>query len=268
MGINLKGFNYNQFQEFKSCGFIPGLMFQIIKWAFLHNIQLRQHPELIHLNKDANNLTGFLKIYPEQLLLIWFNYHLKAANYQQKITNFSEDIKDSKKYTILLNQLNKNICDTGALIENDMIKRAKRVIDNCKLLGIKTYISPNDIVSGNEKLNTIFVASIFNTYSGLPESINKNLDNNSDEYKREERAFRKWINSLELKDNSGEPIYVNDLYEQSKDGIILLLTLDKIKPGIVNWRIVSRIANNPIKELLIAMKSLMLAKEQNILYLT
>ena len=81
----------------------------------------------------------------------------------------------------------------------------------------------------------------------MPKSINKILDNNNDEYIREERTFRKWINSLELKDKSGERIYVNDLNEQSKDGIILLLTLDKIKPGIVNWRIVTKVANNPFK---------------------
>ena len=45
---------------------------------------------------------------------------------------------------------------------------------------------------------------------------------------REERAFRMWINSLGLNDDNGEPIHINNLYEESKDGLVLLRTLEKI----------------------------------------
>jgi len=47
---------------------------------------------------------------------------------------------------------------------------------------------------------------------------------------REERAFRNWMNSL------GVDPYVNNLYEDLRDGVILLQLLDKIRPGIVNWK--------------------------------
>ena len=57
---------------------------------------------------------------------------------------------------------------------------------------------------------------------------------------REERAFRMWINSLGLTKRNGEIVYVNNLYEDSRDGLILLRTIDKIKPGSVNWKIVER----------------------------
>lgn len=50
---------------------------------------------------------------------------------------------------------------------------------------------------------------------------------------REERAFRMWINSLGLNDENGEPIHINNLYEESRDGLLLLRTLDRIKPGCV-----------------------------------
>ena len=51
--------------------------------------------------------------------------------------------------------------------EDDKKKRAKKVIENAKKLGAKLYICPEDIVAGNQKLNTLFVASIFNAYPGL-----------------------------------------------------------------------------------------------------
>ena len=65
---------------------------------------------------------------------------------------------------------------------------------------------------------------------------------------REERAFRMWINSLGLNDEEGEPIHINNLYEESKDGTLMLRTLDKIKPGVVNWKIVDKKPNNPFKK--------------------
>jgi hypothetical protein len=34
-------------------------------------------------------------------------------------------------------------------------------------MGVETVISPNDIVSGNHKLNILFAAAIFNNNPGL-----------------------------------------------------------------------------------------------------
>ena len=56
-----------------------------------------------------------------------------------------------------------------------------------------------------------------------------------------------WINSLWLNDDNGdngEPIHINNLYEESKDGILMISILDKIKPGAVKWKIVGKKANN------------------------
>ena len=138
--------------------------------------------------------------------------------------------------------------------EPDKKKRAKKVIDNSKKLGAESYITPDDIVAGNSKLNTLFVASIFNAYPGLDPATEeemyeaaKLLDDDV-EGAREERAFRMWINSLGLTGDDGEPIHINNLYEESKDGILMLRTLDKIKPGVVNWKIIDKKPNNPFKK--------------------
>ena len=254
IGLNVIGLNYEQISSGKNYIMVLGLMWQVVKLVVLSNIHLKHHPELIRLLNPGEQLSDLLKLSPEQLLLRWFNYHLKAAGYEKKITNFSGDVKDSEKYTILLNQLNKNLCDKSALDEPDKKKRAKKVIENSKKLGAQTYITPDDIVSGNSKLNTLFVASIFNAYPGLSPATEEELYeaakllDDDVEGAREERAFRMWINSLGLSNDDGEPIHINNLYEESKDGILMLRTLDKIKPGVVNWKIIDKKPNNPFKK--------------------
>lgn len=59
---------------------------------------------------------------------------------------------------------------------------------------------------------------------------------------RDERAFRLWINSLNIDD-----ISVNNLYEEAKDGILLLKVIDKLKPGLVDWKKVDMKPNNRFK---------------------
>ena len=57
-----------------------------------------------------------------------------------------------------------------------------------------------------------------------------NGDEENNENSRKEKAFRMWINSLCLTNELGEPIHVNNLYEDIKNGLLLLHILDKIKP--------------------------------------
>ena len=246
IGLNVIGINYDSILSGKNYIMVLGLMWQIVKLAVLCNIQLKHHPELIRLLNPGEQLSDLLKLSPEQLLLRWFNYHLKQAGYDKKITNFSGDVKDSEKYTILLHQLNRNLCDKSALDVEDKKVRAQKVIDNAKKLGAESYITPKDVVSGNIKLNTLFTAAIFNAFPGLDPPTEQELYDAAKlldddvEGGREERAFRMWINSLGL-----DGVYINNLYEESKDGILLLKVIDKVKPGIVNWKIVDKKPKNP-----------------------
>jgi len=225
-----------------------GILWQVVKQVVMGEITLKNYPQLVRLLKDGEQLSDLLKLSPEDLLLRWFNYHLKAANYPHEIHNFSDDIKDSEKYTILLNQLDKEKCDKSALDESDHLKRAEKVLHNAKKLGAESYITPKDVVSGNTKLNTLFTAAIFNACPGLDPPTEQELYDAAKlldddiEGGREERAFRMWINSLGL-----DGVYVNNLYEESKDGVLLLKVLDRVKPGSVNWKIVDKNPKNPFK---------------------
>ena len=102
---------------------VLGVLWQILRIVLLREVNLKAHPQLIRLLKDGEQISDLLKLSPEDLLLRWFNYHLTNAGYDKKITNFSSDVKDGEKYTILLNQLNGTLCDKTGLDETDLSKR-------------------------------------------------------------------------------------------------------------------------------------------------
>lgn len=59
---------------------------------------------LISLLLEGESLEHLMSMSPEELLLRWVNYHLQNAG-TRPINNFSEDIKDSRAYFHLLNQI-------------------------------------------------------------------------------------------------------------------------------------------------------------------
>ena len=63
---------------------ILGLIWQIIRRGLLGKIDIKLHPELYRLLEDDETLEQFLRLPPEQILLRWFNYHLKAANWPRR----------------------------------------------------------------------------------------------------------------------------------------------------------------------------------------
>ena len=64
---------------------ILGLIWQIIRRGLLGKIDIKLHPELYRLLDEDETLEQFLRLPPEQILLRWFNYHLKAANWPRRL---------------------------------------------------------------------------------------------------------------------------------------------------------------------------------------
>jgi plastin-1 len=227
---------------------VLGMVWQLVKIQLLNSISLKNHPELIRLLEEGEELADLMKLTPEQLLLRWFNYHLKAAGSSKRVKNFSSDVKDSEAYTILLNQIAPGTCDKSALSQSDPLKRADKVLGNAKKLGVKPFLKNSDITGGNARLNLAFTAAIFNQCPGLDPISKEELDKvglMDDDFgdSREERAFRMWINSLGAKD-----LYMNSLFEDVKDGLGLLKVIDHIEPGLVDWKQVEKQPNNKFKK--------------------
>jgi plastin-1 len=113
------------------------------------------------------------------------------------------------------------------------------MVSESKKIGVSDVAAGKDLAKGNSKVNTIFVAEVFNTRHGLEElneeekeEVAKFINDYDDiEGSREERAFRFWINSLGI-----EGVFINNLYEECRDGDVFCKVCDKIKPGSVDWK--------------------------------
>ncbi|XP_039131027.1 fimbrin-5-like isoform X2 [Dioscorea cayenensis subsp. rotundata] len=213
---------------------VLGLISQIIKIQLLADLNLKKTPQLVELVDDSKDVEELLSLAPEKMLLKWMNHHLKKAGYKKTITNFSSDVKDGEAYAYLLNVLAPEHCTPATLDTKDPTERAKMVLEHAEKMDCKRYLTPKDIVEGSTNLNLAFVAQVFHRRNGLS-TDNKGISfaemmPDDVQVSREERAFRLWINSL------GISTYVNNLFEDVRNGWVLLEVLDKVAPGSVAWK--------------------------------
>ncbi len=213
-------------------------------------ISLKDCPEIMRLAADGETLQDLMKLNPEAILIRWINFHLKKEGLEKRVNNLGGDLKDSVALIHVLHSLDSK-CNTSGLGEEDLIKRADILIKSAESIGVPPLVRASDITSGNVKLLTVFVAELFNTKHGL-EELNQEekeayekagIDDDDVEGSRDERAFRFWINSLNLDD-----VYINDLIEDVKTGIVILKVLDKLKPGSVDWKVIDKNPNNTFKK--------------------
>ncbi|EXJ53843.1 fimbrin [Cladophialophora yegresii CBS 114405] len=216
---------------------ILGLIWQIIRRGLLGKIDIKLHPELYRLLEDDETLDQFLRLPPEQILLRWFNYHLKNAGWGRRVNNFSGDVKDGENYTVLLNQLKPDICSRAPLQTRDLHQRAEEVLQNAERIDCRKFLTPTALVAGNPKLNLAFVANLFNTHPGLDpleEGEKPEIEDFDAEGEREARVFTLWLNSLDVQPP------VNSFFDDLRDGTVLLQAYDKVIPGSVNFRHVNK----------------------------
>uniref|UniRef100_A0A8D3CUQ6 Plastin-1-like n=1 Tax=Scophthalmus maximus TaxID=52904 RepID=A0A8D3CUQ6_SCOMX len=188
---------------------VLGLLWQIIKVGLFADIEISKNKGLIGLVTDGEKLDDLLSLSPEELLLHWVNHHLRNAG-TETISNFSDDIKVPGLYSAFT-------C------------RAELMLQQAARLDCRQFVSPQDVTSGNSKLNLAFVANLYNMHPALQKA-----QSNSNGESREEKTFRNWINSL------GVSPYVNHLYCDLCDGLVILQLYERVNVP-VNWKKV----NNP-----------------------
>jgi hypothetical protein len=237
IGCNVVNIGHGDLVEGKT-HLVLGLIWQIIRIGLFSKINLVNHPELYRLLEDGETIEDLLKLPIDQILLRWFNYHLKNAGHNRRVNNFTGDIKDSENYTVLLAQIAPQHCNRNALQEKDLTKRAEMVLQNADKLDCRKFVTAKDICKGNQKLNLAFVANLFNTWPALAPVEYKAIEET-----REEKTYRNWMNSL------GVDPFVNNLYEDLRNGLILIQLFEKVQPGIVDQKRVNWNPSNSYKKL-------------------
>ena len=221
---------------------VLGVLWQVIRIAITRSIGLRDVPEIANLLQDGEELTDLLKLNPEQILMRWLNFHLKKSGVDRRVNNLGNDLKDQEVFVRVLNQLEG--CDLSALETEDVKERGDKVIEGAKTIGAKNYMTAREITKGNAKINTVFVSSLFNAKHGLPDlnadmyEAAKMLDDDV-EGTEEERAYRMWINSLNIED-----VYCNNLYEDGRDGVMHSKIINRLKAGTIDMKKIDLKAKN------------------------
>lgn len=110
-------------------------------------LNLKDCPFLIRLKKDDEEVSDLLKLPQEEILMRWFNYHLKNSPYGKSVGNFNKDLQDGEAYTYLLNQLKPAENDLSGL-KLDSEGRAKKIIKDAEKLGVPHFLRPAHITNG------------------------------------------------------------------------------------------------------------------------
>eukprot|EP00117_Sycon_ciliatum_P032190 scpid90354/ scgid3649/ Fimbrin; ABP67 len=84
---------------------VLAVLWQIVKASLFQRVTVKHHPELIRLAAPNEDLSEFLRLPAEGILLRWINYHLRNAGFVREVQNFSSDVADGHVYIHLLNQL-------------------------------------------------------------------------------------------------------------------------------------------------------------------
>lgn len=161
---------------------VLGLVWQIIRAGLLRGVDLIVHPELVRLLGPEESLKDFMSgMKPDTILLRWFNYHLKKADYNRTVSNWGRDLQDSGAFLILLAQLfthrySKSISSEISAIlgkypsdsMEDRLGRASHVLNICSQFGLEgVFVTPVDIAEGHPRLTMALAAALFNCHIGI-----------------------------------------------------------------------------------------------------
>ncbi|XP_028399055.1 plastin-2-like isoform X2 [Dendronephthya gigantea] len=208
---------------------VLGLLWQIIRIGLFNRINIKHCPGISALLEGDESISDITKLSPEDIVLRWVNFHMRETGYMRNVKNFSEDIKDSEVYSVLMKKIAPPTVplDEPHITESDLVKRAEKVLENAKKLDCDSFVRPSDIVEGNPKLNLAFMCHLFNSHPSLEFDESEVIDI---EETREEKTLRNWINSLGVKPQ------VHHLFSDLADGIALAQLFEQIKPGVVKWK--------------------------------
>lgn len=183
-GIRVVSMGPTDFME-RKVSLILGLLWQVVRLDLFNGVR-----DIA----DALGLEGGLG--PEAILLRWVNQQLEEAGHARRMENFSADVKDSEIYTVLLHQLDGK-CSLSPLQEKDPYKRAALMLEQAKKVDCAKFINAHDVVEGNARLNTAFVANLFAVFNAVEDEPEPEEESSSEDEFIEEDIDPSDIEKLE-----------------------------------------------------------------------
>ncbi|KAJ9537865.1 hypothetical protein OSB04_030598 [Centaurea solstitialis] len=238
-----------------------GLISQIVKIQLLSYVDVKKTPELAAMVEDSKvptfvwfiiefvSFSQTLDLHANPMMLMTGSRRAhglaaRKGSFEMDELSIKENrlqkgsyklfIRRKEAYAHLLSVLAPEL-GAKALEVKDPVERANLVLEQAERMDCKRYVTSKDIVEGSTNLNLAFVAEIFHQRNGLKVDTTKKTNfaemiSNDESTSREERCFRMWINSL------GVETHVNNVWEDVRNGWVLLEVLDKLAPGSVTWK--------------------------------
>ncbi|KAM0677012.1 fimbrin [Binucleata daphniae] len=127
-----------------------------------------------------------------------YNYKDENISFPKVCKNFTRDIVDSRIYLVLMKQIAPEIIKFEDImygwIEFDLTKRAEIVLDLADKLDCKKFVTAQDIVTGDHRLNFLFCQTLMNKYPGMV-----NTTTNIEELKLKLKQYEEDIKNLNEK---------------------------------------------------------------------
>jgi plastin-1 len=139
----------------------------------------------------------------------WLNWHLKRAGYAKQVSNFGSDLADGLAYAHLMHSLSSTAMSRQSLEQvcrlDCGMERANRVLDATRLIDPVSaqFLQAEDLCAGREKLNLCFLASLFNSGTGMRpindelKAVNDQLSGSLDAERNRARTLERNVSSME-----------------------------------------------------------------------
>eukprot|EP00088_Acartia_fossae_P013749 TRINITY_DN17270_c0_g1_i1.p1 TRINITY_DN17270_c0_g1~~TRINITY_DN17270_c0_g1_i1.p1 ORF type:complete len:530 (-),score=-24.84 TRINITY_DN17270_c0_g1_i1:33-1511(-) len=239
VGVSVGRVNAINFENYEdSLHLILGCLWQLLKKVVMKNIDLHINENLFRLLKDGETIDHLIEMRREDLLTRWVNFQLEEAESPRRMKDLKSSLKDGLIYLDLLSHIGQTN-ELKDYYNKAPIERIKAVMDHVKnKYDIKIYFSPDLIENGNDKINTILLASIYNANPFLEDIDQKIQFEDNLETDNEKKIIINWL-------ICNLPEYdIDNIYEIASIGIWPLEIISKITRKEINEKVIKRKPRN------------------------
>ena len=228
------------------------MLWQLLRQILLADVNIKVHPELVQLLDEEEDMSALLLLSPDDILLRWVNFHLLEADVDE-CERFGAEMANGVAFQTLTAAILATDGNDEAIVtiseDSSAEERAKAAVEMAFALGCVRFTSGSALCEGNSRICIAFFARLFAAKSGLvlPEAEDAEVAAMLAEEEtdgQEERVFRAWINSLHL-----PGIFVQNLFEDLRDGVVLLGVIGALEPGCLMLKRVNSHPNNKWKRM-------------------
>jgi len=172
---------------------IRQILSELSKIHLSRKMNLKDNPVLIRLAEIYEDDATIRSLTSEDWLKRWVNYQLKRSGEDMKIKNFGKDFRDGTVLSHVLHSVTRRKkkkierFDVNKAFEKPTYARPGYIIEVLQQqFNVRTFLSANDILSGNSRLIKLLCVQIFNKFNGMRKITKQEVEQVNEIYKEDE----------------------------------------------------------------------------------